>query len=108
MAEQPTCELCGDPMPPGEEMFKFHGYSGPCPKPPLVRPELTNLPDDVLLRFWQSVQGPRAGLTGPLIRFAGLVYREAIAKAEGAYGLPHGKDGERKYGRVEDAKAEGK
>ena len=21
-------------MPPGEEMFKFHGYSGPCPKPP--------------------------------------------------------------------------
>lgn len=35
MAEQPKCELCGEPMPPGEEMFKFHGYSGPCPKPPL-------------------------------------------------------------------------
>lgn len=34
-ADQPTCILCGDPMPPGEEMFKFHGYSGPCPKPPL-------------------------------------------------------------------------
>lgn len=32
MAEA-KCELCGDPMPPGEEMFKFHGYSGPCPKP---------------------------------------------------------------------------
>ena len=31
----PNCELCGDPMPIGEEMFKFHGYSGPCPKPPL-------------------------------------------------------------------------
>jgi hypothetical protein len=31
--EKPTCELCGEPMPPGEEMFKFHGYSGPCPKP---------------------------------------------------------------------------
>lgn len=31
------CELCGEPMPPGETMFKFHGYSGPCPKPPLVR-----------------------------------------------------------------------
>lgn len=29
-----TCELCGEPMPPGEEMFKYHGYSGPCPKPP--------------------------------------------------------------------------
>ena len=29
-----TCELCGEPMPAGEEMFKYHGYSGPCPKPP--------------------------------------------------------------------------
>lgn len=27
------CELCGHPMPPGEEVFKFHGYSGPCPEP---------------------------------------------------------------------------
>lgn len=31
-----TCELCGEPMP-GEEMFNYHGYSGPCPKPPLPR-----------------------------------------------------------------------
>lgn len=31
------CELCGEPMPEGEDMFKFHGYSGPCPKPPLPR-----------------------------------------------------------------------
>ena len=29
------CELCGHPMPPGEEMFVYHGYSGPCPGPPL-------------------------------------------------------------------------
>jgi hypothetical protein len=29
------CEVCGEPMPPGEEMFKYHGYSGPCPKGPL-------------------------------------------------------------------------
>lgn len=35
MSEQPKCEICGEPMPPGEEMFKFHGYSGNCPKPPL-------------------------------------------------------------------------
>jgi hypothetical protein len=27
----PTCQLCGEPMPPGEEMFNYHGYSGPCP-----------------------------------------------------------------------------
>ena len=32
-----NCELCGEPMPEGEEMFKFHGYSGPCPKPPLKK-----------------------------------------------------------------------
>ena len=35
---QPICELCGEPMPLGETMFKFHGYSGPCPKPPLPKP----------------------------------------------------------------------
>jgi hypothetical protein len=32
-----NCELCGEPMPPNEEMFKFHGYSGSCPKPMLPR-----------------------------------------------------------------------
>ena len=30
------CTLCGEPMPEGETMFKYHGYSGPCPKPPLT------------------------------------------------------------------------
>lgn len=34
------CELCGEPMPEGERMFKFHGFSGPCPKPPLRAREL--------------------------------------------------------------------
>jgi hypothetical protein len=38
MAEQVNnCEICGEPIPAGETMFKFHGYSGPCPKPPLPR-----------------------------------------------------------------------
>jgi len=32
--QQPTCTLCGEPMPEGEEMFKYHGYSGPCPVKP--------------------------------------------------------------------------
>lgn len=31
------CKLCGEPMPPGEEIFHYHGYSGDCPKPPLPR-----------------------------------------------------------------------
>lgn len=26
------CTLCGEPMPEGEEMFRYHGHSGPCPK----------------------------------------------------------------------------
>lgn len=30
---QPVCQLCGEPMPPGEEVFNYHGFSGPCPKP---------------------------------------------------------------------------
>lgn len=32
-SEIARCTLCGEPMPAGEEMFKFHGYSGPCPTP---------------------------------------------------------------------------
>jgi hypothetical protein len=36
MTDQPTCRLCGEPMPKGEESFVYHGYSGPCPKPALV------------------------------------------------------------------------
>lgn len=35
-----VCKLCGEPMPEGEEMFFYHGYSGPCPKPPLPQPKL--------------------------------------------------------------------
>jgi hypothetical protein len=27
------CKLCGEPMPPGEEMFYYHGYSGDYPRP---------------------------------------------------------------------------
>lgn len=32
---RPLCQLCGEPMPTGEEVFNYHGFSGPCPKPPL-------------------------------------------------------------------------
>ena len=38
MSETAKCEICGELMPQGETMFKFHGYSGPCPKPPLLQP----------------------------------------------------------------------
>jgi hypothetical protein len=31
-----NCQVCGEPMPKDEEMFNYHGYSGPCPKPPIA------------------------------------------------------------------------
>ena len=37
MTESAVCGVCGEPMPEGETMFKYHGYSGPCPKPPLPK-----------------------------------------------------------------------
>lgn len=40
MSDQPKCALCGHPMPKGEEMFHYHGYSGPCPGPPLPKIEI--------------------------------------------------------------------
>ena len=48
MSETATklCTICGDPMPAGEQMFKFHGYSGDCPKPPLPKPPTVE--DDLL------------------------------------------------------------
>lgn len=35
--EKALCGVCGEPMPEGEEMFNYHGYSGPCPAPPKPR-----------------------------------------------------------------------
>jgi hypothetical protein len=72
--EQAVCGLCGEPMPAGEEMFKFHGYSGSCPKPPLPKEQPESLSDDRVRELWRSVTGPHAELTGPLIRFAALLF----------------------------------
>lgn len=30
-----NCIVCGNPMPAGEEMFLYHGYSGKCQAPPM-------------------------------------------------------------------------
>ena len=58
------CELCGEPMPEGEEVFKYHGYSGDCPKPPLQRP----LQDkDAILAYTDHLEAhmDEGGTTGP-------------------------------------------
>jgi hypothetical protein len=40
------CGLCGEPMPPGEEMFAYHGFSGSCPKPrELTRHQVPGMPE---------------------------------------------------------------
>lgn len=38
-----NCEICGEPMPEGEQSFRYHGFSGPCPKPPLPTPPRNGL-----------------------------------------------------------------
>lgn len=62
MSEQAKCELCGEPMPPGEEMFKFHGYSGNCPKPPLKRRPIGETPLSQEVTKFLEVTG---GIPGP-------------------------------------------
>jgi hypothetical protein len=49
MSNEFKCELCGEPMPEGEEMFKFHGYSGPCPKQPIEKQVLAVQKQDDLV-----------------------------------------------------------
>jgi hypothetical protein len=56
MSEQARCALCGEPMPPGEEMFNFHGYSGNCPKP--AHPTDTGMVEQERLREQYEVIKP--------------------------------------------------
>lgn len=46
-----TCGICGEPMVEAESMFKFHGFLGPCPKPPLKKETTVKMfkPEEVLL-----------------------------------------------------------
>lgn len=50
------CAVCGEPMPDGEQMFKYHGYSGPCPKPPLPKDEPVYTPPPIT-GYRQLTQG---------------------------------------------------
>ncbi len=72
----PNCDICGAPMPPGEEMFKFHGYSGPCPRPPLpTQPPQTEL-GKLLKVIVQSIGGEQ-----PML-FAKVDIAKAIQQAD--------------------------
>lgn len=51
-----NCELCGKPMPEGEEMFKYHGYSGPCPVNPDDKKIATDQKSNVTIHLSDIVQ----------------------------------------------------
>lgn len=57
------CVLCGEPMPPGEEMFYYHGYSGPCPKPPKAKNEIVLKPDNTFRSFIEQLGKDHGPLT---------------------------------------------
>jgi len=95
MSETNRCGLCGEPMPEGEEMFKFHGYSGPCPKPPLARPakksyEQLERENVELLEACKALVEARDGLVSGMaerIERATELARAALAKAQGKEGM---------------------
>lgn len=79
------CSLCGEPMPAGEGMFKYHGYSGPCPKPPLKATDAKAKPDnaaealvDAILE--DAIEGPDDNSREMLVRKA-LIYGEQCRRA---------------------------
>lgn len=80
--EKPVCEICGEPMPAGEEMFKFHGYSGPCPKSPKARE-----PEDTIQEYLERAE------TAGVIDFHLRTVRTPEGKLD-FYIHPQGHDGE--------------
>lgn len=89
MAEQPRCEICGDLMPPGEDMFKYHGYSGPCPEPinplSIKHDEVTRQRNELLaaLKLTAETLGDLALGLDVRVDTAYNTAHTAIAKAEG-------------------------
>lgn len=81
--EKPKCGLCGEPMPEGEEMFKFHGYSGDCPKPPLKK-MVDSAGDDRtannVMRHEYRVLGDDEKLAMKTIKDKGLEFHEYLEK----------------------------
>ena len=75
MTGEAKCGICGEPMPEGEQMFKFHGYSGPCRKPAL---EKTGYKYDVLI---QGGMGPDVWDREIVVTEADIVDAARAAKA---------------------------
>ena len=99
MTDIAKCAVCGEPMPPGEQMFKFHGYSGPCPKPAQTpstargdlkaaatalymagRWDCANLSGDEQARMWEALRDA-LGLSVGTATTAGVHSRHPAAPA---------------------------
>jgi len=65
-------------MPTGEQMFKWHGYSGPCPKPPLPKSPMKR-PDGSNADEWAAFLKEYEGATA----FLAVQIAEAIIEAAG-------------------------
>lgn len=83
-----NCELCGAPMPEGETMFRFHGYSGPCPLPPLPRQTLP-LSDKLRARWLSTssavIDGDNCIYHGQLSGEASTLMAEAASALDELY-----------------------
>ncbi len=56
MSDKALCDVCGEPMPVGEEMFNYHGFSGPCPKPPLPpKPTPLEIANETIARLTREL-----------------------------------------------------
>lgn len=79
MTKPVLCELCGEPMPEGEQMFMYHGHSGDCPKPP--KPLKLSSVEEIL----KSCQNPEIIATGAEgIEFWENHYNQAVEQAKSA------------------------
>ena len=83
MIDLALCFLCGEPMPNGETMFKYHGYSGRCPKPPLPKTIETAMIDRAEVEekvscLWGR---PEPRLLDAIIALVAEAMREAVRRA---------------------------
>lgn len=76
------CEMCGEPMPKGEEMFKYHGYSGPCPKPPPRNEKKYTLTDEQVALAKSHIQNYESGNHSGLLEETAELLMEIVNNNE--------------------------
>lgn len=86
MEEITFCKLCGEPMPKGEEVFLYHGYSGPCPKPPKETssvpwpdPTAEMLSDPQFEAIWECIRSWDINVPGAYSGYMGATGNHARA-----------------------------